>query len=78
MIQAAEGYATDRVNRARGDAVLFSELLAAYQRAPDVTRRRIYLETMQEVLPGVERKVVLDSELKGLLPLLSLEGGQKP
>jgi membrane protease subunit HflK len=78
MIQTAEGYATDRVNRARGDAALFNELLQAYLRAPEVTRRRIYLETMQEVLPGIEKKVVLDSELKGLLPLLSLDGGQKP
>jgi len=78
MIQEAEGYATDRVNRARGDAALFNELLQAYLRAPEVTRRRIYLETMQDVLPKVERKVVLDSDLKGILPLLSLEGGQKP
>jgi len=78
MIQEAEGYATDRVNRAKGDAALFNELLQAYLRAPEVTRRRIYLETMQEVLPKVEKKVVLDSDLKGVLPLLSLEGGQKP
>jgi len=78
MIQEAEGYATDRVNRAKGDAALFNELLQAYLRAPEVTRRRIYLETMQDVLPKVEKKIVLDSDLKGVLPLLSLEGGQKP
>jgi len=78
MIQEAEGYATDRVNRAKGDAALFNALLQAYLRAPEVTRRRIYLETMQNVLPKVEKKVVLDSDLKGVLPLLSLEGGQKP
>jgi membrane protease subunit HflK len=78
VIQEAEGYATDRVNRAKGDAALFNELLQAYLRAPEVTRRRIYLETMQDVLPNVEKKVILDSELKGILPLLSLEGGQKP
>jgi len=79
MIAEAEGYAADRVNRAEGDAALFREVLAAYRRAPDVTRRRIYLETMQSVLPQVKRKVILDEDLKGLLPLLSLDqGGVKP
>jgi len=76
-IQEAEGYATDRVNRSKGDAARFEALYAAYKRAPAVTRRRIYLETLQEVLPGVQRTVVLDEDLKGLLPLLSLDkGGQ--
>jgi membrane protease subunit HflK len=77
-IQEAEGYAANRVNAAEGDAALFREVLAAYRRAPDVTRRRIYLETMQKVLPKVKRKVVLDSDLKGVLPLLSLDGEVKP
>jgi membrane protease subunit HflK len=77
-IQEAEGYAVDRVNRAKGDAALFRSVLAAYRRAPDVTRRRIYLETMQEVLPQVERKVFLDDSLKGVLPLLSLDKEVKP
>jgi len=76
-IQEAEGYATDRVNRAEGDAALFEQVLSAYQRAPEVTRRRIYLETMQAVLPGVRRKIILDDNLKGLLPLLSLDGEVK-
>jgi len=79
-IQQAEGYAVDRVNSAKGDVVLFEELLAAYRRAPEVTRQRIYLETMQAVYPQVERKVLLDSDLEGLLPLLNLDrmkgGGQ--
>jgi len=78
MIQEAEGYATDRINRAKGDAALFTSVLEAYRRAPDVTRRRLHLETMQEVLPGIKRKVVLDEDLKGLLPLLSLDGEDKP
>jgi len=72
-IQEAEGYATDRVNRAQGDAARFDALYAAYRRAPEVTRRRIYLETMGKILPEVERTVVLDEDLKGLLPLLSLD-----
>jgi membrane protease subunit HflK len=77
-IQAAEGYAADRVNRSRGDAALFEAVLASYRRAPDVTRRRIYLETMQKVLPKIERKVILDQDLNGLLPLLNLDGGKTP
>ncbi len=77
-IQQAEGYATDRVNRARGDAARFEALLAAYRRAPEVTRRRIYLETMQTVLPRAQRSVVIDDDLRGLLPLLQLDAGAKP
>ncbi len=75
MIQQAEGYAVDRVNRARGDVVLFEEVLAAYRRAPEVTRRRIYLETMEAIYPNVKQKLLLDSNLDGLLPLLQLQGG---
>ncbi len=75
-IQQAEGYAADRVNRAKGDASRFESLLRAYRKAPDVTRRRMYLETMEKVLPQIERKVVLDEDLKGFLPLMQLEGGK--
>ena len=55
-----------------GKIIAFEAVLEAYKRSPEVTRRRIYLETMQGVLPGIRRKVVLDSDLKGLLPLLNL------
>jgi len=71
-IQQAEGYATDRVNRAKGDASLFKNLLKAYKRAPVVTRRRIYLETMSKIYPKVNQKIILDKELKGVLPLIPL------
>lgn len=77
-IQQAEGYATDRVNRSRGDAELFKSLLASYRRSPEVTRRRIYLETMNAVYPRVKQKIVLDKELKGVLPLLPLGWEVKP
>ena len=77
-ITRAGGYATNRVNRARGDAELFKSLLAAYRRAPEVTRRRIYLETMQAVYPNVRQKIVLDEALKGVLPLLPLTGQGNP
>ena len=77
MIQQAEGYKVDRVNRAEGEATAFIAVLEAYRRAPDVTRQRIYLETMGLVLPRIERKVIVDKDMKGLLPLLSLDGGLK-
>jgi membrane protease subunit HflK len=72
VIQKAEGYAKERVNRAEGDASRFKEILAAYRRAPEVTRRRMYLETMEAVYPTVKSKIVLDEELQGVLPLLPL------
>jgi len=72
VIQKAEGYAKERVNRAEGDASRFKEILAAYRRAPEVTRRRIYLETMEAIYPMVKTKIVLDQDLQGVLPLLPL------
>lgn len=71
-LEQAQGFATDRVNRARGDAELFIQVHAAFQRAPEVTRRRMYLETMAEIYPKVKRKIILDEKLKGILPLLPL------
>lgn len=79
VIEQAEGYAIDRVNRAKGDAALFDEVYAAYRRAPEVTRRRIFLETMETIYPAMERKILLDNGLQGVLPLLQLDGaGVKP
>jgi membrane protease subunit HflK len=75
MIEQAQGYAVDRVNSARGDVVLFDEVLAAYRRAPEVTRRRIYLETMEDIYPKVKQKLIFDDRLEGVLPLLQLGGG---
>jgi membrane protease subunit HflK len=72
-LRAAEGYALSRVNEARGDAERFNALLAEYVKAPEVTRQRIYLETMAEVLPGLERKIILDEKAGGLVPLMSLD-----
>ena len=75
-IQEAEGYALDRVNRAQGDASLFNSIYEAYRLAPDVTRTRMYLETMNEVLPKVENKIIVDDGIKGVLPLLNLNAAQ--
>ena len=73
-IQEAEGYALNRVNRAEGDAAAFNALYGEYRKAPEVTRRRIYLETMAQVLPQVRSKVIVDEDLRGVLPLLNLDG----
>ena len=71
-IRSAEGYALERVNKAEGDASRFDALYEEYRKAPVVTRRRIYLETLAQVLPRVGRKLVLDDKAKGILPLLNL------
>ena len=76
VVEQAKGYAIDRVNRAEGDAVLFEEVYAAYRRAPEVTRRRIFLETMETIYPAMQRKILLDSSLEGVLPLLQLDGAE--
>ncbi len=73
-ILQAEGYSLDRVNRALGDTLRFTAVHAAYRRSPDVTRRRLYLETMQRILPAVGRKLYVAKDTTGILPLLSLDG----
>ncbi len=71
-LQGAEGYAVDRVNRAQGDAQRFVALFDEYRKAPEVTRARLYLETMSEVLPKAGKKIVLDEKARGIVPLLQL------
>jgi membrane protease subunit HflK len=71
-IEQAQGYLLERLNRAKGDSARFVELFEAYELAPEVTRKRIYLETMNTILPKVERKIVVDNEIRGILPLLNL------
>ena len=73
-IQQAEGYALDRVNRAKGEGARFESVYAQYRKAPEVTRKRLYLETMGEMLPKTGRKIILDENLKGVLPLLNMDG----
>ena len=73
-IQNAEGYALARVNRARGEAARFLSLYAEYKKAPAVTRRRFYLETLGDILPRTGRKIVIDEEAKGFIPLMDLRG----
>jgi membrane protease subunit HflK len=71
-ISTAEGYAVKRVNEAEGDVARFNALFAEYLKAPEVTRRRLYLETMKEVLPALGRKIVIDQDAASVLPLLPL------
>jgi membrane protease subunit HflK len=71
-IQAAEGYAVERVNRAKGDADRFVALEQEYRKAPEVTRARIYLETLAAVLPEAGKKLIFDEKAKGILPMFPL------
>jgi membrane protease subunit HflK len=75
-IRAAEGYAVERVNNAQGDARRFEAFHEEYRKAPAVTRKRIYLETMGTLIPKAGRKLVLDENARGILPLLQLEGAR--
>lgn len=75
MIQAAEGYATERVNNAEGDATRFKAIYREYVRAPNVTRKRLYLEAIAEILPKVKAKIFIDEKLQNILPLLNLGDG---
>jgi len=79
-IREADGYRLKRINEAEGDVARFNALLAEYTRAPEVTRRRIYVETLQEVMPGIRSKIVIDESTRGLLPFLDLDSstGARP
>jgi modulator of FtsH protease HflK len=72
MISVAEGNAAKRINEAKGDAAYFNDVLAQYIKAPDVTRRRLYLETMSEMLPKMGNKIIIDNDVSRVLPLLPL------
>lgn len=73
--QEAEGYAARRRAEVNGEINALINKFEAYENAPDVTRQRLYLEAMQEILEGVETKIVIDSELRQVLPLLQLGSG---
>ncbi len=72
----AEGYSLDRVNRAEGESARFQSVQEAYRRSPDVTRRRLHLETMGRVMPRMGSKLFLDPDAGGVVPLLSLDGSR--
>jgi len=70
QVREAEGYRFKRINEAEGDAAAFSAVLEQYVKAPDVTRARIYLETLGDVLPGARQQIIVDDSVKEILPLL--------
>lgn len=75
-IREADGYRLKRINEAEGDVARFNALFTEYSKAPEVTRRRIYIETMQEVMPSIQSKILVDDELHSLLPLLNFDAQQ--
>ena len=72
MISASEGYAMERINRAQGDANRFKNIYREYARAPLVTRKRLYLEAINQILPKISKKIIFDENQKNILPLLNL------
>jgi membrane protease subunit HflK len=79
IIEEARGYAVRRVNEAQGDASRFNSVFQEYSKAQEVTRQRIYLETMNKILPKVGRKLITGEKTTGILPLFQLqkqEGGE--
>lgn len=80
MVQVAEGYAAERVNRAKGDVARFNSVYEEYRKAPAITRERLYLETMEQVFAASaedgKKPTLIDSELDNMLPIKNL-GGNK-
>ena len=79
-ISEAEGYRFKRENEAKGDVAAFTAVLAEYIKAPEITRTRLYLETMGDILPETGQKIIVDESLRQLLPILPLSikpGGQQ-
>ena len=77
-ISEAEGYALERVNRAEGEATRFKAILGEYQGAPQVTRRRLYLEAMTNFLENIKGLYIVDQDQKAMVPWVSVESGGKP
>ncbi len=75
IVEEAHGYKATRINEAKGESQRFRDILQAYKGAPEVTRQRMYLETMKQVLPGVKNIYVLDKNQQTPIPLLNLSNG---
>ena len=75
-IKTAEGYAVQRVNEAEGEVSKFNQVFEEYQKSPEITRQRIYLETMAEIYQAVDGKIIIDESANGVLPLLNLNQGR--
>lgn len=77
MIQEAEGYSQEQINRAQGDAERFELLYSEYKNAKDVTRKRIYLDRMKSIIRRAGKIYIVDPQESGILPLLNLEKNAK-
>ncbi len=77
LVKGAEAYASERVSKAEGDASNFNQVLNEYRQAKEVTRKRMLLETLEEVLPGLKKYIVKGDKNGGLINLLNLQGGGK-
>ena len=74
MISQAQGYAADRTNRAYGDVAKFNALLVEYKKAPEATMKRLYLESLMEILPQAGSKIVVDPTVPNLIPMVNQIG----
>jgi membrane protease subunit HflK len=72
IIEEAYGYQAQRINDAKGETQRFNDILKEYKNAPDVTRKRMYLETMKDILPTVESVYVIDKDQQAPIPLLNI------
>ncbi|HUX36920.1 MAG TPA: FtsH protease activity modulator HflK [Rectinemataceae bacterium] len=76
MLEVAQGYATERVNRARGDVARFASVLTEYRKAPEITRQRLYYETMEAIFKDAKNVELIDKSLQNFLPIKNLGGDQ--
>ena len=77
LISEAQGYATERVNRAHGETARFRAMLREYTAVPEVTRARLYLETMAEILPNVGQIIMVQEDQVGPLPLMNIRDARQ-
>lgn len=76
LIQEARGYAAERVNKAEGDTARFNAVYTEYVKAPDITKRRLYLETLDAIFSRTDKVLFVDKNLKNFLPLKNITGGK--
>ena len=75
QIQIAQGYAVERVNKAKGDVARFNSVYEEYKKAPSVTKERLYIETMEEVFNSLNNSTLIDGQLDNVLPVKTLTKG---
>ena len=78
LINEAKGYAIERINTAEGDATLFEMVLKEYNKAPQITKDRYFIETMNNIFSNSPNKVIVDTHLENFLPMMNLknQGGK--